>query len=570
MQQKMSNGFASVIFALLLIHVCDPVSAASRRPVRARHGMVVSTSPIASDVGLQILKEGGSAVDAAVAVGFALAVVHPSAGNIGGGGFMVFHDSARGTEKTFDFREEAPAAAHRDMYVDEFGRVIPDLSRVGYRASGVPGTVAGYHLAWKQEGSLAWRRLLAPAIRLAEEGFEVSYALSQSLERASDLLSRFRETRRIFQRSGRFYREGDLFRQPELAQSLRLIAEQGSVAFYEGRIADLIAADMQANGGLITKEDLRKYRAKTRVPIRGTYRGYEIVSMGPPSSGGVVLIEMLNMLEKFPLSRLGFNSSETIHVKAEVMRRAFADRAELLGDPDFNELPVERLISKAYAGSRIFSLRADWATPSTDVSSRRPVEVEAEQTTHFSVVDKNGNGVATTATINGSYGSGVTIAGAGFLMNNEMDDFSVKAGYPNSYGLIEGKVNSIAAGKRPLSSMTPTVVKKDDRLFMVLGSPGGPTIINTVLQVILNVVDFGLDIQEAVDAPRVHHQWKPDRIVVEEHALARDVSDSLQAKGHEIVVRDSIGDAHSILIEQEEGIRLGAPDPRSDSKASGY
>ena len=566
----MRYGFLLAILAIVFTIFSDPLTAASRQPVRARHGMVVSASTRASEVGLQVLKDGGNAVDAAIAVGFALAVVYPAAGNIGGGGFMVIHRAATGTEMTVDFREKAPAAAHRDMYLDQHGEIVPGLSTVGYRAGGVPGTVAGYHLAWERDGRLPWDRLLGPSIKLAEDGFEVSYSLSRSLQEAADLLSKCPETRRIFQRDGQFFQEGDVFRQPELAQSLRLIAERGPEAFYQGRIAQLIVADMKANGGLITKDDLRDYTATIREPIRGTYRGYEIVSMGPPSSGGIVLLEMLNMLEQFPLSQLGFNSSEMIHLKVEVMRRAFADRAEFLGDPDFNQLPVKRLISKDYARFWATSLRRGWATPSATISAGQPTQPECEQTTHFSVVDADGNGVATTTTINGSYGSGVTIKGAGFLLNNEMDDFSSKPGSPNSYGLIQGQANSIAAGKRPLSAITPTVIKKDGNLFMVLGSPGGPAIINTVLQVILNVVDFGLTIQEAVDAPRVHHQWKPDRILAERDALVRDVSDSLRARGHEIETRNSIGDAHSILIQPEDGMRLGAPDPRSDSKASGY
>lgn len=569
MLREMGIGFVPVILAILLTLVSSPLYPASRQPVRAHHGVVVSASPIASDVGLHVLKDGGNAVDASIAVGFALAVVYPSAGNIGGGGFMVIHDAHTDKEFSFDFRERAPAAAYRDMYLDRDGEVIPRLSRVGYRASGVPGTVAGYYLAWTRNGTLPWERLVAPSIALAEEGFEVSYSLSQSLKSASDLLSNCSESKRIFLRSGKFFQEGDLFCQPELARTLRLIAELGPEPFYEGEIANLIFNDMQANGGLITKDDLEDYSAILREPIRGSYRDFEIISMGPPSSGGVVLLEMLNMLERFPLSKLGFNSSETIHLKAEVMRRAFADRAEFLGDPDFNDLPIQRLVSKEYARSWTADLRPDWATPSDAISAGQPTAQISEQTTHFSVVDADGNGVATTTTINGSYGSGITIRGAGFLMNNEMDDFSSKPGFPNSYGLIQGQANSIAAGKRPLSAMTPTVVKKDGKLFMVVGSPGGPTIINTVLQVILNVVDFGLTIQEAVDAPRVHHQWKPDVIIAERNAMARDVSDALRARGHAIEIRNSIGDAHSILI-QPDGVRLGAPDPRSDSKASGY
>ena len=559
-----------VVVLLSLCCAVTPVDAASRQPVRAQHGMVVSVSPIASDAGLEVLKEGGNAVDAAISVGFALAVVYPSAGNVGGGGFMVIHEAAKGTETTIDFRETAPGAAHRDMYLDEKGEVISGLSTVGYRAAGVPGTVAGYRLAWKRHGSLPWSRLLRPAIELAENGFQVSHSLSLSLQRASKKLAKFPESNRIFLRDGNFLQEGDRLLQPELARTLRLISETGGEAFYHGSIAQLIAADMKANDGLITLEDLASYEAKLREPIRGNYRGYEIVSMGPPSSGGIILLEMLNTLENFPMTQLGLHSSETTHLKIEAMRRAFADRAKFLGDPDFHDLPVTKLVSKQYGAGWAESIRRDWATPSPLIFAGSPGVVESEDTTHYSVVDTEGNGVATTTTINGGYGAGAVVKGAGFLLNNEMDDFSPKPGHPNSYGLIQGEANSIAASKRPLSAMTPTIVKKDKKLFMVLGSPGGPTIINTVMQVLINVVDFNLDIQEAVDAPRVHHQWMPDLLVAEKDALVRDVEESLRARGHEIRIRNSIGDAHSILIEPDTGIRLGAADPRSDSKASGF
>lgn len=534
--------------------------------------MVVSTNSYASEVGVQILKEGGNAVDAAVAVGFALAVVHPAAGNIGGGGFMVIHNAKAGGETTIDYREMAPEAAHRDMYVDAEGKIIEGLSTAGYVASGIPGSVAGMHLAWKTFGSLDWDDLVDPAIKLARQGFVVSHSLSQSLknEKTVKLLSRFPETRRIFLRDGKSYEEGEVFKQPELARTLELIAEKGAEAFYEGKIAQRIAQDMKEHGGLITLEDLKAYEPKVREPVRGLYRGYEIVSMGPPSSGGVILVEMLNMIERYPLANLGFNSSETLHLKTEVMRRAFADRAAFLGDPDFVEIPVKGLTSKQYARQWTQSIDGDYAYPSSVLSAGGPSGFESTQTTHYSVVDEMGNAVATTTTINGAYGSGVTIEGAGFLMNNEMDDFTSKPGVPNMFGLIQGEANAIAPRKRPLSAMTPTIVKRDGKVFMVLGSPGGPTIINTVFQIILNVIDHGFDIQEAVDAPRIHHQWLPDQIVVEKNGLVKDVEWAIQRKGHKIEYRESLGDAHSILIDPKTGVRLGAADPRSDSKASGY
>ncbi len=560
-------GMAFAVIAL----ITAPTFPASRPAERARHGMVVSTNPYASDVGREILQKGGNAVDAAVAVGFALAVVHPAAGNIGGGGFMVLHDSASGREHSIDYREMAPASAHRDMYLDEQGEVAPERSTVGYLASGVPGSVAGMHLAWKRFGKLPWKDLLQPSIRLARDGVIVSHVFARSLKNAEKLLSRFPETNRIFLKGGELYQEGETFRQPELARTLQRIAKKGPDAFYKGEIAQLIAEDMRANGGNITLKDLADYRAKMRQPVQGTYRGYEIVSMGPPSSGGVILVEMLNMVEPYPLTNLGFGASRTVHLVAEAMRRAFADRAEFLGDPDFSEVPVAGLIAKSYAQQWKPGILPDWASPSSFVSHGSPAPGESADTTHYSVVDADGNGVAVTTTINGSYGSGVTIRGAGFLMNNEMDDFSSKPGTPNMYGLIQGEANSIGPGKRPLSAMTPTLVKKDGKLFMVAGSPGGPTIINTVFQIILNVVDHGMDIQEAVDAPRMHHQWLPDQIAAEPEALVMDVVHALQNRGHKIAYRRRIGDAHCILIDPETGIRYGAPDPRrGESKASGY
>ena len=558
-------ALAPVLFALLI----NPVFPASRAPVRGREAMVVSTSPFAADVGVEILRKGGNAVDAAVAVGFALAVTHPSAGNIGGGGFMVLHLAEKNEEYTLDYREKAPSAAGRDMYLDEEGNLVEGLSTEGYLAGGVPGTVAGLHLAWQRFGSLPWKDLVKPAVRLAEEGFAVSYALSESLKRGGKRMSLYPESSRIFLRDGDYYREGELFRQPELALTLSLIREEGPDGFYKGRTARLIAEDMERNGGLITLADLVSYEAKFREPLRGNYRGLEVISMGPPSSGGTILVEMLNLMENFALSGTGQNSSDYIHLKTEIMRMAFADRAEYLGDSDFGHIPVKGLTSKQYAAELAPRIRKDWAAPSKTVSAGKPLGYESEETTHYSIVDKDGNGVAVTTTINWGYGSGVTIRGAGFLLNNEMDDFSSRSGVPNAFGLIQGEANEIAAAKRPLSAMTPTLVKKDKRLYLVLGSPGGPTIINTVFQVLLNVVDFGMDMQEAVDAPRIHHQWMPDTLFAERETLAWDVEKALESRGHLIQVRDNIGDAHCIMIDNN-GVRLGAPDPRTDSKAAGY
>ena len=542
----------------------------SPQPFRARHGLVVSADPYASDVGLKILREGGNAVDAAVAVGFALAVVHPSAGNLGGGGFMLIHHARSQREVSLDYRETAPASAHRKMYQDEQGRLIEDLSTVGYLASGVPGSVAGLYLASEEFGSLPWSELLKPAIQLARKGFSVSKALSRSLKDHSELLSRFSESRRIFLRSGKFYQKGDLFRQPELADALDMIAQQGRKAFYQGEMAGLIAKDMKENGGNITCRDLQDYRARIREPVRGTYRDYEIVSMGPPSSGGILLIEMLNILELYPLSQWGRDSERRVHLMVEVMRRAFADRAAFLGDADSADVPVQALISKSRARRWAQSIDQSRASLSSSLLPADPGIFESDQTTHYCVVDSQGNAVAATTTLNGSYGSGVTIKGTGFLMNNEMDDFSLKPGAPNMYGLLQGEANAISPGKRPLSAMTPTLVKRGKKVQMVLGSPGGPTIINIVLQIILNVIDRGFNIQEAVNAPRFHHQWLPDEIRVEAGALEPRISQALEQKGHKIVPVDRMGDAHSILIDRESQMLLGAVDPRGNGKAAGY
>jgi gamma-glutamyltranspeptidase / glutathione hydrolase len=567
MNRKLISLLA-LMFSLIFLFQ-TPVFSASRAPVRGKDVMVVCTSPVATDVGVEILRMGGNAVDSAIALGFALAVTHPAAGNIGGGGFMVLHLAEKNEEYTLDYREKAPAAASRDMYLDESGKIIENLSINGYLAGGVPGTVGGLYQAWKRFGSLPWADLVEPAVELAEEGFEVSYSLSESLKRGGKRMEAYPESNRIFLRNGNYYQEGELLRQPELARTLSLIRDEGPDGFYKGRTARLIAEDMEKNGGLITLEDLASYEARFREPVRGSFRGLEVISMGPPSSGGTVLVEMLNIMERVSFSGPGYNSSELIHLKAEIMRLAFADRAEYLGDSDFGYIPVKGLTSKEYAADLFSGIRKDWAAPSKTVFAGKPLGYESEETTHYSIVDKDGNGVAVTTTINWGYGSGVTIRGAGFLLNNEMDDFSSGRGLPNAFGLIQGEANEIAGSKRPLSAMTPTLVKKDNKLYLVLGSPGGPTIINTVFQVLLNVVDFGMDIQEAVDAPRIHHQWMPDKLLAERDALSWDVQKALEGKGHFIELRGGIGDAHCIMIDSE-GIRLGAPDSRTDSKAAGY
>jgi gamma-glutamyltranspeptidase/glutathione hydrolase len=546
------------------------LEAASRTPARGQHGMVVSVCPIASKIGVDILKQGGNAMDAAVAVGFALAVTWPSAGNIGGGGFMIVHDAHSGEDVAIDYREMAPAAAHRDMYLDSNGQLDADRSTRGHLAVGVPGTVGGLLLVLERYGALDRRTVLAPAIRLADEGFPVSYHLARSLKGGKGRLGDFPESKRIFLDEGRFYQEGDLLVQKDLAKMLRLIAARGREGFYDGEVARLVAEEMKTHGGAITADDMKNYRPKVREPVVGTYRGHTVVSMPPPSSGGTILIEMLNMIEPEDVASLGHNSSAGIHMLTEVMKRAFADRAEFMGDADFSPVPYRALITKSYARKRRVGIDAKRATPSKRIRNGKPQPAESEETTHFSVIDKDGNAVSNTYTLNSSYGSGVAVTGAGFLLNNQMDNFAAKVGSPNQYGLLQGEANAIEAGKRPLSSMSPTIVLQDSKVRLVAGTPGGPTIINTVFQVIVNVVDHQMTIQEAVDAPRVHHQWMPDRLRFERKGLVRDVRETLEAKGHDLEVSSPIGDAHAIYVDPKTGIRLGGADPRRGGEAAAY
>jgi gamma-glutamyltranspeptidase / glutathione hydrolase len=552
------------------------VTAASRGPVRAPHGMVASTSKIASEVGVDVLKRGGNAVDAAIAVAFAEAVTHPAAGNIGGGGFMMIR-LKNGTTTAIDYREMGPAAATRDVYLDKDGNLIKGegSSTVGYRAAGVPGTVRGMELALKKYGSgkMTWAQLTEPARRLAAEGFPLSYSYASNLRNNSNLLSPYEDSKRIFLNNGKFFKEGDILRQPELAATFARLQKNGPNEFYEGQTARLIAADMKRHQGLITLADLKNYVAKEREPLRSTYRGYEVISMPPPSSGGAVLIEMLNILEGYDLKPLGWSSSGRYHLMTEAMRRAFADRAAFMGDTDFVKVPIAGMIDKKYATSLRASIDMERASTSAQVRAGKPPGYESEETTHFTVVDKDGNAVANTYTLNGGYGSGVTAKGTGVLLNNEMDDFAAKPGTPNAYGLIQGENNSVAARKRPLSAMTPTfVLRKDGSLWFAVGSPGGPTIINTVLQVITGIVDYDMNIQQAIDAPRIHHQWLPDELAYEPFGLSDDTRRALEARGHQLVTRPRyMGDAEGIMIEEKTGVRLGASDPRgADSAALGY
>jgi gamma-glutamyltranspeptidase / glutathione hydrolase len=545
------------------------VSLAGQSPVTGLEGMVVSDKFHASEVGAEILRKGGNAVDAAVATGLALAVVQPSAGNIGGGGFMLIR-MADGREIVIDYREVAPGAATRNMFLDAEGKPTQD-STIGYRAAGIPGTVAGFGEALSRYGTMRWRDVVAPAVRLAEEGFEVTPALESGLRGNASLFNRFPESRRIFTRNGNFYRTGDTFRQPELARTLARIRDRGPREFYTGETARLIEEDMKANGGLVTRADLAAYRPILREPLRGNYRGHQILTVPPPSSGGAVLIQMLNVLEGFDLGELDPLSSQRYHLHTEAMKRAFADRAQWMGDPGYFDVPVAWLTSRSYAHALRARIDPDLATPSKEIRHGEPPRKEGTDTTHYSVVDRHGNAVANTYTINTGYGSGAVVKGAGFLLNNEMDDFTSKPGSPNVFGLIQGEANAIAPGKRPLSSMTPTMVLKDGKLLLLVGSPGGPTIINTVLTIITNVVDHGMNVQQAVVAPRFHHQWMPDTLRVESFGTSSDVIEALRKRGHDVSPGGNQGAAQCILIHPTTGRRLGAADPRqSDSRAVGH
>jgi gamma-glutamyltranspeptidase/glutathione hydrolase len=571
-----------VIVCALLVLFAAGLAAAPLPPAHAPHAMVASIREIASRVGVEIMQAGGNAIDAAVATGFALAVVYPQAGNLGGGGFLLLR-TASGEVHFVDFREKAPAAATENMYLDAHGNVIPNLSVVGYKAIGVPGSVAGLAYAEKKFGKLTLAQVIAPAIKLARDGFPL---LSQDVTdiKHEKRLADFPDSRRIFQRDGNPYRPREVLKQPELARTLDRIAKNPD-DFYHGALAHELAAAIQKGGGLVTPADLAAYEVKEREPVRGTYHGYDIISAPPPSSGGTALIEILNILEGFDLSKTGNRSAETIHLTAEAFRRAFYDRADFMGDPDFSKIPVPQLIDKKYAAAWRNTIDPAHASPSGDlkrppfenlerVADARPAAIrEPENTTHYSVVDSEGNAVAVTTTLNDSFGSRVTAEGLGFLLNDEMDDFASKQGVPNIYGLIQGPANAIGPGKRPLSAMTPNIVLKDGKLFLVLGSPGGPRIITIVANILMGVLDFGLDIQAAVNAPRFHHQWLPDEIAVEDR-LSPDTMNLLRSKGHKLHVRLNDdhwwGDGECIMVDPASGERLGASDDRDQGKAVGY
>lgn len=537
-------------------------------PVYGKNGMVASEQGLATQVGLDILKQGGNAIDAAVAVGFALAVVLPNAGNIGGGGFMVLHDDKTGKDVAIDFREIAPAKASRDMYLDNQGNVIDGKSLFTHDASGVPGTVAGMEYALKKWGTMPLSKVLEPAIKLADKGFIVSDVLAKTLKEEKSTLGKWSASKAIFFKNGEPLKSGDLLVQKDLAKSLRLIAKQGAKAFYQGEIATKIAKEMQSQGGTMTLEDLKAYKVVERQPIIGDYRGYKVVTMPPPSSGGVHLIEILNMLEHYPIKEDGVNSAKNIHHMAESMKLAYADRSEYLGDPDFVKIPVTGLTSKAYANERVKTIDDNKARLSSTIKPGKPQPYESDQTTHFSVMDKAGNAVAVTYTLNLNFGSGIVAAGTGILLNNEMDDFSVKPGVPNAFGLVGGTANAIEAKKRPLSSMTPTIVMKNNKPWLVTGSPGGARIITTVLQSVVNTIDHEMNPAEAIITPRVHHQWLPDELRVEE-GISPDTIKLLQDKGHKVVTKAPMGRIQ--IIQADDSGFYGYSDPRNpDGKTLGF
>ncbi len=579
--------FTALLLAALVANTALLV-AAPMRPAHAARAMVVSIHELSSQAGVEVMQAGGNAVDAAVATGFALAVVYPQAGNLGGGGFMLIR-LADGRSHFVDFREKAPAGATANMYLDPQGNIIENASLIGYKSIGVPGSVAGLVYAEKTYGKLTLGQVMAPAIKLARDGFALAWDDARDFQDKD--LAKFPESRRIFQRDGNYYKAGELFRQLELARTLERIARDPD-DFYHGAMAKEIGASIQKGGGLVTADDLAHYEVKEREPIHGTYRGYDIVSAPPPSSGGTALVEILNILEGYDLAKLGEGSAAAIHLTVEAFRRAYFDRAEFMGDPDFSKIPVAQLIDKKYGAAWRSSIDPARASVSKELerpaifseletyASDHPLPLtirEPQHTTHYSVVDAAGGAVSVTTTLNDNFGSRVTAQGMGFLLNDEMDDFVSKSGVPNLYGLIQGPANAIGPGKRPLSAMTPTIVLKDGKLFLVLGSPGGARIITTVANILMDVIDYGMNIQEAVDAPRFHHQWLPDQVNVEQW-FSPDAMMLLQRRGHKIEVGENVAgewypdwsDGECIAIDLKTGERLGGSDGRNNGKAAGY
>lgn len=568
-KRNTNKGFAQIIFVFvgLMLSGCVGGQLGKQNSTEYRNGMVVSASPLASNVGLNILKKGGNAVDAAVAVQFALAVVYPNAGNLGGGGFMVYR-SASGEANSLDFREKAGALSSRDMYLDSVGNAITDKSLYGHLAAGVPGSVAGMVEAHEKYGKLEWATLIEPAIELARNGFKVTARQAGELNLLKETFTNFNPHGTALLKASD-WTEGDLLIQQELANTLEQIRDKGRTGFYEGAVADSLIAEMQRGKGIITKEDLKNYKAVWRKPIIGNYKEYKIITMPPPSSGGIALLQLLKSVEAFPLKRWGLNADSTVQLVVEAERRVYADRAAYLGDPDFYKVPEQQLLNSAYIKSRMSNFSWDKATPSSEIKEGDLNVPEHEETTHFSIVDREGNSVAITTTLNGSYGAAVVVKGGGFLLNNEMDDFSVKPGTPNMYGLVGGEANAIAPGKRMLSSMTPTIIEKEGKLFMVVGTPGGSTIITSVFQTILNVIEFDKNMQQAVTAKKFHHQWLPDDVYVEDAALDSLTVVRLKAKGYNMLSRGPIGRVDAIL-KTKWGYYQGGADPRGDDHIAAW
>jgi gamma-glutamyltranspeptidase/glutathione hydrolase len=561
--------FSKYFLILFFLFLTSNIFSYSNDPVRGKNGMVVSASKIASQVGIDILRKGGNAIDAAVAVGFALAVTYPSAGNIGGGGFMVIH-LQDGRNTTIDFREIAPKIVNEFIYQDSLGNILPDKSQFGVTSSGIPGSVAGLLYALNKFGTMSLEEVIQPAIDLARNGFELEYRLAKSLEYELEYFNQYPSTKIIFTKDGFAYKENDILIQNDLANTLERIKQFGFNGFYKGKTAELISNQIKSDGGYISIEDLADYTPIERKPILTDYKGYSVLTMGPPSGGGVTLLQMLNILENISFDKKEWGSSKYIHYLVESMKYSFADRSKHIGDPDFFNVPIDWLLSKKYA-KELFDKIDSLAIPSTQIL---PGEIlsykESEETTHYSVIDKFGNVVSTTTTINSSYGSKVVVEGAGFLLNNEMDDFSSKPGVPNQFGLVGSEANKIEPGKRMLSSMSPTIILKDEKPYLIIGTPGGSTISTIVLQVILNVLDFDMNIQQAIDAPHIHHQWLPDRIDYEEFGLSDDVTNNLKSKSHILGNVRSLGRCEGIMIDNKNGIYFGATDSRGFGAAIGY